>query len=136
MAGAQAQNDGNAPAGAARPDPRPEIFSDSDRPWGGFEQYTSNESTTVKIVTVKAGNRLSLQRHTNRDELWVVLDSEVVVEVGDTVEKVQPGDKVWIPRGTVHRLENRGALPARVLEIAFGHFDEGDITRLDDDYDR
>ncbi len=126
-----ADHPGNEP----RPDPRADILSDQ-RPWGGFEQYTSNEPTTVKIITVEAGNRLSLQRHAGRDELWVVLDSEVVVEVGDNIEKVPPGHKVWIPRGTSHRLENRGALPARVLEIAFGRFDEADIERLDDDYDR
>lgn len=118
-----------------RDDPRSEILSDR-RPWGGFEQYTGNEPSTVKIITVEAGNRLSLQRHADRDELWVVLDSEVVVEVGTSVEKVPPGDKVWIPRGMPHRLENRGALPARVLEIAFGLFDEADIERLEDDYDR
>jgi mannose-6-phosphate isomerase len=116
-------------------DPRTEILLD-ERPWGAFEQYTHNASTTVKVLKVEAGNRLSLQRHADRDELWIVLDSEVVVEVGETVEKVGVGEKVWIPRGTAHRLENRGALAARVLEIAFGDFDEADIERLADDYAR
>lgn len=117
------------------PDPREDIVAD-ERPWGGFEQYTHNDTTTVKILTVTGGNRLSLQRHSDRDELWIVLDCEVVVELDDSVEKVQAGGKVWIPRGTAHRLENRGTAPARVLEIAFGRFDEDDIERLADDYER
>ncbi len=116
-------------------DPRPQILLE-DRPWGGFEKFTSNARTTVKILTVTAGNRLSLQRHIDRDELWIVLDNEVVAEVGEVVEKAQVGERIWIPRGTPHRLENRGTQTARVLEIAFGHFDEGDIERLADDYDR
>ncbi len=127
--------DPSTESGEPCPDPRPSVLRD-ERPWGNFEQYTSNDPTTVKVITVLAGNRLSLQRHATRDELWVILDSEVVVELDGTVEKVPPGDKVWIPRGTSHRLENRGALAARVLEIAFGHFDEADIERLEDDYDR
>ena len=27
-----------------------------ERPWGKFEQYTHNEVSTVKIITVKAGD--------------------------------------------------------------------------------
>ena len=116
-------------------DPRAAIESEQ-RPWGGFERFTCNQTSTVKVLTVSSGNRLSLQRHADRDELWMVLDTEVVVEIGGVVEKVQPGEKVWIPRGTTHRLENRGEQTARVLEIAFGHFDECDIERLADDYAR
>ena len=43
------------------------------RPWGGLEQFTLNEKTTVKILTVKAGKRLSLQYHHNRKEFWKFL---------------------------------------------------------------
>ena len=47
-----------------------------------------------------------------------------------------PGDRVLVPAGAVHRLGNSGTEPLRVLEIAFGHFDEDDIERLEDDYAR
>ena len=45
-----------------------------DKPWGGFEQYTHNLPSTVKIITVAPGGTLSRQYHHHRDELWVVLD--------------------------------------------------------------
>jgi mannose-6-phosphate isomerase len=106
------------------------------RPWGRFTRLTHNESTTVKVITVEPGHRLSLQRHTHRDELWVVLDGPVTAVVGAEQITAPAGDRVWIPRGTAHRMANLSSGPVRVLEIAFGDFDEADIERLADDYGR
>ncbi|GAT66818.1 mannose-6-phosphate isomerase [Planomonospora sphaerica] len=106
-----------------------------ERPWGGFERYTLNEPTTVKIIDVAPGQRLSLQRHEHRDELWVALDPGAVFEIDG--ERITPsvGDRVLIRAGQTHRLSSSG--PAiRILEIAFGHFDEDDIERLEDSYGR
>ena len=118
-----------------RANPVPAVIVD-ERPWGTFEQYCTNERCTVKTITVQPGHRLSLQRHEHRDELWDVLDVPVTVEVDGRAWKAQPGEKVWIPRGSLHRLSNAGTCIARVLEIAFGTFDECDIQRLSDDYSR
>ena len=46
------------------------------------------------------------------------------------------GEKVFIPRGTVHRLSSSAEKEVRILEISFGEFDEEDIVRLDDVYGR
>ena len=51
-----------------------------ERPWGGFEQFVHNEAVTVKIITVALANA-SLQSHTQRDELWQVIDGPADVEV-------------------------------------------------------
>lgn len=118
-----------------RRDPRDEVFVDK-RPWGQFQQLTLNLPTTVKILTVNPGCRLSLQRHEGRDEFWTVLDVPLVVQVGEEQRTVQPGEQVWIPRRVTHRVGNVGEAPGRILEIAYGHFDENDIERLEDDYCR
>ncbi len=107
-----------------------------DKPWGRFEQYTHNLPSTVKIITVEPGGRLSRQYHHRRDELWVVLDDGIEVELGGDVMRPQPGEELYIPRGTVHRLSGAGERAARVLEISFGEFDEEDIVRLEDVYGR
>ncbi len=128
----------SAPAGglsAVRRDPRPQIV-EFDRPWGHQEVFTTNESTTVKILTVVPGARLSLQRHAHRDEMWIILDEGVRAVVGETEQAYPVGSRVWVPRGTVHRLLNNGEVPARVMEISFGDFDECDIERLQDDFAR
>lgn len=108
----------------------------TERPWGRFRQFVSNERVTVKTITVEPGRRLSLQTHDHRAELWHVLDGTPDVRVDDRSWTAQPGEMVWIPQGAQHRLGNSGDVPARLLEIAFGDFDEADITRLEDDYTR
>ena len=107
-----------------------------DKPGGGFEQYTHNLTSTVKIITVAPGGTLSRQYHHHRDELWVVLDPGARVELGGEGLSPGPGEKLYIPRGTVHRLSAEGGEPVRILEISFGEFDEGDIVRLEDVYGR
>jgi len=112
-----------------------QVFT-SHRPWGSFEQFVENEPVTVKIITVEPGHRLSLQRHTHRAEMWQALDVPMAVTVGHATWTLQPGERLVVPTGELHRLGNDTSVPGRVLEIAFGHFDEGDIERLDDDYAR
>ena len=107
-----------------------------DKPWGRFEQYTHNLPSTVKIITVMPGGTLSSQYHHHRDELWVILDPGAKVELGDEVLFPAPEEKLYIPRGKVHRLSCVGEEPVRILEISFGHFDENDIVRLEDIYGR
>jgi mannose-6-phosphate isomerase len=106
------------------------------RPWGQFQQFVQNERVTVKIITVQPGHRLSLQKHGNRDEMWQVLDTPIHVEVDARAWDAQVDEIVWVPAGAEHRMTNRGDRPGRLLEIAFGDFDEADIVRIEDDYAR
>ncbi|WP_114203354.1 phosphomannose isomerase type II C-terminal cupin domain [Janibacter anophelis] len=117
------------------PDPREGMFV-SERPWGSFQQFTLNEPTTVKIITVDPGQRLSLQTHELRAEFWQVLDGPIDITVGERTWSAQPGEQVWVEQGAVHRMGNSSDRPGRVLEIGYGDFDEGDIVRLEDDYQR
>ena len=69
-----------ARGGVVRPgpdtDPRGAIEVDK-RPWGGFQRLTHNAASTVKVIEVLPGCRLSLQRHeSRRGELWLVLDEQ------------------------------------------------------------
>jgi len=105
------------------------------RPWGKFEQFTLNEKTTVKIITVKAKKRLSLQTHKNRKEVWYFLDNPAIVTLGNKKVKVRKGSSVTVKKGMKHRVESLSK-PVRFLEVAFGEFSEKDIKRLEDDYGR
>ncbi len=106
-----------------------------ERPWGKFERFTNNEETTVKIITVKPGEKLSLQYHEHRSEFWRVLSGEGKVTVGEETVNSKKGDEFFIPVGTKHTVEG-GDEEMSFLEIAFGHFDEDDIIRLEDKYGR
>ncbi|HEU4950917.1 MAG TPA: phosphomannose isomerase type II C-terminal cupin domain [Holophagaceae bacterium] len=116
---------------------RPETLH-IDKPWGSFDQYALNTPCTVKILTCNPGQKLSLQRHRDRGELWVALDPGVVVERDGERLTPAPGEEVWLPTGATHRLSCDAGTPhpVRVLEVSFGVFDEADIERLQDDYGR
>ena len=116
------------------PDLPPEV-AHIQRPWGSFSQYANNREVTVSLMTVKPGQRLSLQSHAGRAELWIILDRGATVQVDDTISQPEPGEEIWIPAGARHRLSSTGPT-VRVLEVAFGNWQQEDITRYDDDYHR
>jgi mannose-6-phosphate isomerase len=107
-----------------------------ERPWGSFKQYAHNRDCTVSLMTVLPGQRLSLQSHTGRAELWVVIDDGAVVQVGESEHACHAGDEIWIPANQKHRLSCKGDQPVRVLEVAFGNWQQDDIRRYADDYRR
>jgi mannose-1-phosphate guanylyltransferase/mannose-6-phosphate isomerase len=107
-----------------------------ERPWGSFKQFANNEDCTVSLMTVIPGQRLSLQSHVGRAELWIVIDDGATVQVGDEIKNYNAGDEIWIPANEKHRLSCKGDKPVRVLEVAFGSWQQDDIKRYDDDYKR
>ena len=107
-----------------------------ERPWGSFKQFAFNRDCTVSLMTVLPGQRLSLQSHTGRAELWIVIDEGAVVHVGEEERAYKAGDEIWIPANEKHRLSCQGDKPVRVLEVAFGNWQQDDIKRYADDYKR
>jgi mannose-6-phosphate isomerase-like protein (cupin superfamily) len=106
-----------------------------ERPWGNFERFTLNESTTVKILTINAGEELSLQTHEHRDEFGRIINGSGTVCIGEKETGVREGDSFFIPRHMAHRIL-AGAGELAYLEISFGNFDENDETRIEDQYGR
>ncbi|MCB0129328.1 MAG: phosphomannose isomerase type II C-terminal cupin domain [Caldilineaceae bacterium] len=124
------------PSYVTKPIPSAQPVADHvTRPWGAFKQYAHNRDVTVSLMTVDAGRRLSLQSHTGRAELWVVLDDGAQVQMDDEIFYPAAGDEIWIPAHARHRLSSTGPV-VRVLEVAFGNWQQADITRFDDDYAR
>ena len=107
----------------------------SERPWGNFKQFTFNETSTVKIITVNPGEELSLQYHKSRSEFWKVLKGTPQVIIGEKKIEAKEGDEFFIPEEINHRI-TAGESEVEILEIAFGNFDEKDIVRLEDKYGR
>lgn len=106
-----------------------------ERPWGGFEQFCHNEKVTVKILKVKPHSKLSLQYHHKRDEFWRVVFGSGQIILGEELIDVKVGDEHFIPKETKHRIiTNDDNL--EIMEISFGEFDENDIVRLEDSYNR
>lgn len=105
------------------------------KPWGKFEQFTLNEKSSVKIISANPQSSLSLQYHNKRDELWRILSGQGEVVIGDEIKPAKAGDEFFIPRKIKHRITTSDS-PVEWLEISFGDFDENDIVRLEDKYNR
>lgn len=110
-------------------------IKDEQRPWGSFRRFTKNEPSTVKLVLVDAEKQLSLQYHNDREEFWKILDGNPTIIIGDTTTIAQAGDEFLVPKKTNHRI-SANEQNVRILELAFGPFDENDIVRLEDSYGR
>lgn len=106
------------------------------KPWGYFSQFTHNEVTTVKILSIDPNTSISLQYHNHRDEFWRVLSGHPFLTIGEDKINASPGDEFTIPKLKKHRIEAKDDA-VQILEISYGdNFDEKDIIRLEDKYDR
>ena len=106
-----------------------------ERPWGNFRQFTLNNPSTVKIITVKPNEMLSLQSHKKRSEFWHVISGDGIVQIGEVKKNTIAGDEHEIAVDEKHRL-GAGPNGLQVLEIAIGEFDENDIIHYEDKYGR
>jgi uncharacterized cupin superfamily protein len=72
-------------------------------------------------MNVLPGQRLSLQSHSGRAELWVVLDDGAVVQVDEKERSCQAGDEIWIASNqstdSVARRTNQSACSRLLLAI-------------------
>jgi mannose-6-phosphate isomerase len=111
-----------------------DVYSE-DRPWGRFEKFHENQLSTVKLIYIKSNSRLSLQFHKERWEFWKIIKGTAQVELDGKILEVKEQQNVVIPKGAKHRVK---ALKddCVILEISYGKFDENDIVRIEDDYQR
>ena len=108
-----------------------------ERPWGWYQTIEEGTGHKIKRIGVYPGARISLQKHHQRAEHWVVVQGEAQVTVGAHQMALQVGQHVDIPLGEIHRMENRGGVPLEIIELQFGNYlGEDDIVRLQDDYGR
>ena len=108
------------------------------RPWGFYKSTVLNDRFQSKILHLRPNGCLSLQKHSRREEHWIVVQGEGRAQVGGETFGVCPGAKIVIPRNTLHRLQNESSTESLiVVEVQFGdYFGEDDIVRFDDSYGR
>lgn len=107
------------------------------RPWGYFEILAEGPSFKVKRLMVKPGAKLSLQKHQQRAEHWVVVAGRAEVINNKATIHLGVNQSTYIPKNTLHRLSNNGSEPLYVIEVQSGDYlGEDDIQRFDDIYAR
>ena len=117
--------------------PQAEISSKDHRPWGWFESLALADHFQVKRICVKPGAALSLQSHRHRSEHWIVVGGSARVTLDQEVKIITEGQSVYIPQGSIHRMENPGKSSMVLIEVQTGsYFGEDDIVRYEDIYSR
>lgn len=112
-------------------------FPKDHRPWGWFESLAVGERFQVKRIHVHPGAALSLQSHFHRAEHWIVVEGTARVTVDGETRLITENQSVYIPLGSVHRMENPGRLPMVMIEVQTGaYLGEDDIVRYEDIYSR
>ena len=107
------------------------------RPWGHYETLHLSERYQVKQIVVEPGGVLSLQQHHHRAEHWIVVKGTARITIDTEVKLLSENQSIYVPLGAVHRLENPGLIPLKLIEVQSGpYLGEDDIVRLEDVYSR
>lgn len=107
------------------------------RPWGWYETVSECADNKIKRIQVAPGQQLSLQKHHQRAEHWVVTQGTARITLDDREFDLSRGQHCDIAVGQVHRLANLTDSVVEIVEVQFGSYlGEDDIVRLQDDYGR
>jgi mannose-1-phosphate guanylyltransferase/mannose-6-phosphate isomerase len=107
------------------------------RPWGTYTILEEKGNSKMKRIVIYPGAKLSLQMHYHRSEHWVVVQGTAKITNGDQTIFLEENQSTYIPKTTVHRLENPGKVPLHIIEVQIGDYlEEEDIVRFDDDFGR
>ena len=107
------------------------------RPWGKYDSIDNGEQYQVKLITVKPGAKLSVQKHHHRSEHWVVVSGTAKVSNGNKTFILHKNESTYIPVDTIHSLENPSKMPLEMIEVQSGSYlGEDDIVRFEDIYGR
>jgi mannose-1-phosphate guanylyltransferase/mannose-6-phosphate isomerase len=107
------------------------------RPWGSYTILEQGPKYKIKRVVVNPGGKISLQKHAHRSEHWVVVRGTAKIIIGDEEISVHENESAYVPKLTLHRLENEGKIPVEIIEVQNGEYlEEDDIERISDDYGR
>ena len=107
------------------------------RPWGKYDSIDNGSRYQVKRITVKPGEKLSVQMHYHRSEHWVVVTGTAKVTNGNDTFMLTENESTYIPAGVIHALENPGKVELEIIEVQSGSYlGEDDIVRYEDRYGR
>ncbi|PRM94471.1 mannose-1-phosphate guanylyltransferase/mannose-6-phosphate isomerase [Aliarcobacter cryaerophilus] len=108
-----------------------------NRPWGTYTILEESMGYKIKRIEVKPKKRLSLQKHSYRNEHWVVVNGIATVEVEDKIFLLHENESTYIKAEQIHRLSNNTNAPLVIIEVQVGSYTgEDDIVRISDDYQR
>ncbi|NDH70426.1 MAG: cupin domain-containing protein, partial [Proteobacteria bacterium] len=107
------------------------------RPWGRYTNLFEGKDFLIKELYVKPKGILSLQKHHHRAEHWLVTKGKPLITLNNDKFKMSPNKHIFIPLEAIHRIQNHGKVPVKIIEAQVGSIlKETDIVRYEDVYGR
>ena len=107
------------------------------RPWGHYVNLFKGKNFLVKELVVNPRSAISLQKHNHRSEHWMVDQGKPKITIDNKKFFIKKNNSVYIPAGSIHRIENIYKTPVIIIEVQTGSIlKETDITRYKDIYNR
>ena len=107
------------------------------RPWGRYVNLFEGQNFLVKELTVNSKSSISLQKHHHRSEHWMITQGKPKITINKKKFFKKENDSVFVPTGSVHRIENLYTKPVKIIEVQTGSIlKETDIVRFQDIYGR
>jgi len=107
------------------------------RPWGRYVNLFKGQNFLVKELTVNSRSSISLQKHHHRSEHWMITQGKPKITINRKKFFKKENDSVFIPTGSIHRIENLYKKPVKIIEVQTGPIlKETDIVRFQDVYGR
>ncbi len=107
------------------------------RPWGKYVNLFEGKNFLVKELTVNSKSSISLQKHHHRSEHWMITQGKPLITINKNKYLKKINESVFIPKGALHRIENKYKKPVKILEVQTGSLlKETDIVRYKDIYGR
>jgi len=107
------------------------------RPWGRYVNLFEGKNFLVKELTVNSKSSISLQKHYHRSEHWMISQGKPKITINKNKFFKKKNETVFIPTGSIHRIENNFKKPVKIIEVQIGAIlRESDIVRYKDIYGR
>lgn len=107
------------------------------RPWGKYDSIDMGDRFQVKRITVKPGEKVSIQMHYHRAEHWVVVKGTALITINGEGKLYSENEAAYIPITATHCMENPGKIDLEIIEVQTGgYLGEDDIVRFEDAYGR
>lgn len=103
-----------------------------EKPWGREVWYAHERTYAGKILEVKQGHALSLQKHEKKQETMFLHSGRLMYHLNGDDFEFEPGECITILPGDVHRIQ--AIEDSVILEVSTPELD--DVIRLEDRYGR
>jgi len=97
------------------------------RPWGECTILEEGPGYKIKRIVVKPGASIDPHIHHHCSKHWIVVKGTAKVTIGNKVMYIHENESVYVPKSTLHRLENPDKIPLEIIEIQNSEYAEEDM---------